>query len=217
MLMSTSSSGLLLYAALVDLLAEDFLSEEANRTLTTKDKKLAFMFVLLGGKKFPVGLLRFTSGVLTCDCSRRHVHCWRICLNDEPDEDTKERFHLSSETPLPGYYLAAAGWTSRLNFVGFPLSAAARHSPGSIETREEWNCICRRGQGRVRREKKNEKGIIEGRTRGRGDQENPHFQMQGFLLVHTHALARSSENPKLLPSFDAFGFCFFFFTSSCVR
>ncbi|KAM7207312.1 Zinc/iron permease [Naviculisporaceae sp. PSN 640] len=42
------SSGLLLYAALVDLLAEDFLSEEANRTLTSKDKKLAFFFVLLG-------------------------------------------------------------------------------------------------------------------------------------------------------------------------
>lgn len=52
MLISTSSSGLLLYAALVDLLAEDFLSEEANRTLTSKDKKLAFMFVLLGGKAF---------------------------------------------------------------------------------------------------------------------------------------------------------------------
>lgn len=46
----SSSSGLLLYAALVDLLAEDFLSEEANRTLTSKDKKLAFFFVLLGGK-----------------------------------------------------------------------------------------------------------------------------------------------------------------------
>ncbi|KAK4217240.1 Zinc/iron permease [Rhypophila decipiens] len=42
------SSGLLLYASMVDLLAEDFLSEEANRTLTSKDKKLAFFFVLLG-------------------------------------------------------------------------------------------------------------------------------------------------------------------------
>ncbi|KAK0641065.1 Zinc/iron permease [Cercophora newfieldiana] len=42
------SSGLLLYAALVDLLAEDFLSEEAQRTLTGKDKKMAFGFVLLG-------------------------------------------------------------------------------------------------------------------------------------------------------------------------
>lgn len=45
-----SSSGLLIYAALVDLLAEDFLSEEANHTLTTKQKKIAFMWVLLGGK-----------------------------------------------------------------------------------------------------------------------------------------------------------------------
>ncbi|KAI4862643.1 Zinc/iron permease [Hypoxylon rubiginosum] len=42
------SSGLLIYAALVDLLAEDFLSEESNKVLTTKDKKVAFMFVLLG-------------------------------------------------------------------------------------------------------------------------------------------------------------------------
>ena len=45
-----SSSGLHLYAALVDLLAKDFLSEEANWTLTGKDKRLAFFFVLLGGK-----------------------------------------------------------------------------------------------------------------------------------------------------------------------
>jgi solute carrier family 39 (zinc transporter), member 1/2/3 len=44
-----SSSGLLIYAALVDLLAEDFLSEEANRLLTNKDKKVAFFWVLLGG------------------------------------------------------------------------------------------------------------------------------------------------------------------------
>ncbi|KAK4189364.1 putative transporter [Podospora australis] len=42
------SSGLLLYASLVDLLAEDFLSEEANRTLTSRDKKEAFACVLLG-------------------------------------------------------------------------------------------------------------------------------------------------------------------------
>ncbi len=47
-----SSSGLLLYASLVDLLAEDFLSEEANRTLTKKDKMLAFGCVILGGEKF---------------------------------------------------------------------------------------------------------------------------------------------------------------------
>lgn len=44
-----SSSGLLLYAALVDLLAEDFLSEEASRIMTKKDKISAFCYVLLGG------------------------------------------------------------------------------------------------------------------------------------------------------------------------
>ncbi|RYP75835.1 hypothetical protein DL771_002099 [Monosporascus sp. 5C6A] len=42
------SSGLLIYAALVDLLAEDFLSEEANLTLTSSEKKTAFFWVLLG-------------------------------------------------------------------------------------------------------------------------------------------------------------------------
>jgi len=45
-----SSSGLLLYAALVDLLAEDFLSEEAQATLTKKDRTQAFICVLLGGR-----------------------------------------------------------------------------------------------------------------------------------------------------------------------
>ena len=47
-----SSSGLLLYAALVDLLAEDFLSEEANRLLTSKDKIAAFAWVLAGGESY---------------------------------------------------------------------------------------------------------------------------------------------------------------------
>ncbi|KAL2266070.1 hypothetical protein VTJ83DRAFT_5422 [Remersonia thermophila] len=42
------SSGLLLYASMVDLLAEDFLSEEARRTMTSSDRKLAFFMVLLG-------------------------------------------------------------------------------------------------------------------------------------------------------------------------
>lgn len=42
------SSGLLIYAALVDLLAEDFLSEEAQRTLTKGDKTRAFIYVLMG-------------------------------------------------------------------------------------------------------------------------------------------------------------------------
>ena len=47
---ASSSSGLLLYAALVDRLAEDFLSEEANRVMKKKDKISAFMFVLAGGE-----------------------------------------------------------------------------------------------------------------------------------------------------------------------
>lgn len=42
------SSGLLIYAALVDLLAEDFLSEEANHTMTSRDKTKAFIYLLLG-------------------------------------------------------------------------------------------------------------------------------------------------------------------------
>lgn len=47
--MPTSSSGLLLYAAAVDLLAEDFLSHEAQMTMTKSDKITAFCWVLLGG------------------------------------------------------------------------------------------------------------------------------------------------------------------------
>lgn len=42
------SSGLLIYAALVDLLAEDFLSEEANHTMSGGEKAAAFCYVLLG-------------------------------------------------------------------------------------------------------------------------------------------------------------------------
>jgi solute carrier family 39 (zinc transporter), member 1/2/3 len=42
------SSGLLLYAAMVDLMAEDFLSEEADRTMTKKDKRNAFIYLLMG-------------------------------------------------------------------------------------------------------------------------------------------------------------------------
>ncbi|KAE9972062.1 hypothetical protein BLS_004202 [Venturia inaequalis] len=42
------SSGLLIYAGLVDLLHADFLSEEADRVLTNKKKMLAFSFVLMG-------------------------------------------------------------------------------------------------------------------------------------------------------------------------
>ena len=35
---------------MVDLLAEDFLSEEANRLMTSKDKIAAFSWVLAGGE-----------------------------------------------------------------------------------------------------------------------------------------------------------------------
>lgn len=42
------SSGLLIYAALVDLLAEDFLSEEAAHTMPGSKKTVAFIYVLMG-------------------------------------------------------------------------------------------------------------------------------------------------------------------------
>lgn len=42
------SSGLLIYAALVDLLAEDFLSEEAAHNFTGNQKTVAFVYVLMG-------------------------------------------------------------------------------------------------------------------------------------------------------------------------
>lgn len=45
-----SSSGLLLWAAMVDLLAEDFLSEESDILMTKKDKMRAFAWVMLGGE-----------------------------------------------------------------------------------------------------------------------------------------------------------------------
>lgn len=45
-----SSSGLLIYAALVDLLAEDFLSEEASHTMTGKKKMHGIFWVFMGGK-----------------------------------------------------------------------------------------------------------------------------------------------------------------------
>ncbi|KAF2201421.1 Zinc/iron permease [Delitschia confertaspora ATCC 74209] len=47
------SSGLLLYAALVDLLAEDFLGEEAYK-LTSRDKTKAFIYVLLGAASMSI-------------------------------------------------------------------------------------------------------------------------------------------------------------------
>jgi solute carrier family 39 (zinc transporter), member 1/2/3 len=45
-----SSSGLLIYAALVDLLAEDFLSEEAQELMDKVTKIKAFLWVLAGGE-----------------------------------------------------------------------------------------------------------------------------------------------------------------------
>lgn len=48
------SSGLLIYAALVDLLAEDFLSEEAQELMDKSMKIKAFIYVLLGGMLSPI-------------------------------------------------------------------------------------------------------------------------------------------------------------------
>jgi zinc transporter 1/2/3 len=44
------SSGLLIYAGLVDLLYQDFLSAEADAALTNRKKMIAFGYLLLGGK-----------------------------------------------------------------------------------------------------------------------------------------------------------------------
>lgn len=65
------SSGLLIYAGLVDLLHADFLSEEADRLLTNKKKMLAFCFVLMGGKCFPFQLNGTTKLI---PCSGEHVY-----------------------------------------------------------------------------------------------------------------------------------------------
>lgn len=48
LLTTYSSSGLLIYAATVDLLAEDFLSDEAQHLMTNSMKIKAFIFVLMG-------------------------------------------------------------------------------------------------------------------------------------------------------------------------
>ena len=50
MLIVHSSFGLLIWAALVDLLAEDFLSDESDRVMTSRSKKIAFAWVLMGGE-----------------------------------------------------------------------------------------------------------------------------------------------------------------------
>lgn len=49
-----SSSGLLIFAATVDLLAEDFLSDEAQLLMTKKMKTWAFTFVMMGAASMSV-------------------------------------------------------------------------------------------------------------------------------------------------------------------
>lgn len=80
MLIFYSSSGLLIYAALVDLLAEDFLSEESNHTLTMKDKKIAFMWLILGGELFLLSSMYSANRIKLSACpssvpSRKEYPC----------------------------------------------------------------------------------------------------------------------------------------------
>ena len=49
LLITSRSSGLLIFAATVDLLAEDFLSDEAQLLMTKKMKITAFIWIMLGG------------------------------------------------------------------------------------------------------------------------------------------------------------------------
>lgn len=193
MLISTSSSGLLLYAALVDLLAEDFLSEEANRTLTSKDKKLAFMFVLLGGKQFCA--FKFAWG--SVDLELQPPPC--LLLAHSPKRRPRRRHEpispqlrgaptqKPSKRPPRGYrnrvvlgheseHHSSLLGSSFIICRSRPLARQHQEKEG-----EEIVFVCEAGE--VRR--KNEKGIIEGRTRGLGDQDKPHFQMPGLLFVHT--------------------------------
>jgi zinc transporter 1/2/3 len=72
------SSGLLIYAGLVDLLHADFLSEEADRLLTNKKKMLAFSFVLMGGK-FDSSSFAISSKLT--QHSRWDVHRGSLCLD----------------------------------------------------------------------------------------------------------------------------------------
>lgn len=74
------SSGLLIFAATVDLLAEDFLSEEAQHILTKKMKIQAFTYILLGGKLQPLHLM--LNKKLTKTYSRWYVRCRCIRINE---------------------------------------------------------------------------------------------------------------------------------------
>jgi zinc transporter 1/2/3 len=72
------SSGLLIFAATVDLLAEDFLSDEAQELMTKWMKIRAFCFVLMGGK-----LLNYIeSSVKLMTLSRWNVRRRRFRLNN---------------------------------------------------------------------------------------------------------------------------------------
>lgn len=77
------SSGLLIYAGLVDLLHADFLSEEADRLLTNKKKMLAFSFVLMGGK---FGPLHFAIEPNLTSRSGWYVDCGSLCLDSVADK-----------------------------------------------------------------------------------------------------------------------------------
>lgn len=92
--MPLSSSGLLLYAATVDLLAEDFLSEEAQHTLTKKDKITAFSYVLLGGMCHAKP--RHLRAKLTFIFSYGHVYRWWLCLKAHFLQCRSERSHFEA-------------------------------------------------------------------------------------------------------------------------
>jgi zinc transporter 1/2/3 len=72
------SSGLLIYAATVDLLAEDFLSDEAQEMMTKWMKVRAFCFVLMGGKFVTYSLAQTLLMISSCWNVRRR----RFCLNN---------------------------------------------------------------------------------------------------------------------------------------
>ncbi|OMP84070.1 Zinc-regulated transporter 2 [Diplodia seriata] len=72
------SSGLLIYAALVDLLAEDFLSEEAQALMSKKDKTWAFIFVLMGGKSHSPSFGKQDANLIFYSCRYVHRRCLRL-------------------------------------------------------------------------------------------------------------------------------------------
>lgn len=74
------SSGLLIYAALVNLLQEDFLSEEARLMMSKKEKITAFCYVLLGGKLSSHSHLASIPMLIELH-SRWHVRRRCLCLS----------------------------------------------------------------------------------------------------------------------------------------